>query len=87
MFFFIVSTTSPNQPIVAQIETLEDKIISTKKVAPAPLLEHVRSRDAADTFQIKEPSVTLAYKWKINKLGYRLFDLKEEETRIVEGGK
>ncbi len=63
----IPPVTSSNQPIVSQIESLVDAILSAKKDNPA-----------ADTAALEQ---------QIDCLVYRLYDLTEEEIRIVEGGK
>ena len=57
--------TSSTQPIVSQIESLVDAILSAKKDNPA-----------ADTS---------AFEQQIDYLVYRLYDLTEEEIKIVEG--
>ncbi|MGQ9846779.1 MAG: restriction endonuclease, partial [Bacteroidales bacterium] len=56
--------TSTNQPIVAQIEALVDKILTAKKQNPQ-----------ADTSH---------WEREIDRLVYKLYDLTEEEIRIVE---
>ncbi|MEN6568499.1 MAG: N-6 DNA methylase [Rikenellaceae bacterium] len=56
--------TSSNQPIVSQIESLVDAILSAKKDNPA-----------ADTSALEQ---------QIDHLVYRLYDLTEEEIKIVE---
>lgn len=63
----IPPVTSSNQPIVSQIESLVDAILSAKKDNPA-----------ADTS---------AFEQQIDHLVYRLYDLTEEEIKIVEGEK
>ena len=63
----IPTITASNKPIVHQIESLVDKILSAKKANPQ-----------ADTSQ---------FETQIDHLVYKLYNLSEEEIKIVEGGK
>jgi hypothetical protein len=56
--------TTATEPIVQQIESLVDKILSAKKATPQ-----------ADT---------TAWEKEIDKLVYKLYDLTEEEIKIIE---
>jgi len=59
--------TWQNEPLVKQIESLVDKIISIKKQNPQ--------------------EDTSAYEREIDQLVYKLYELTDEEIRLVEGSK
>lgn len=63
--------TSSNQPIVTKIESLVDQILTAKKPASASSASNAKT----DTSHLER---------EIDQLVYRLYDLTEEEIRIVE---
>jgi|GEM_PF-123008 len=88
--------TPTNEPIVRQIEALVDKILEAKQSTSSILAGESRSKDASDTLKSSIPagatttsrsrdaSATLELEREIDKLVYRLYDLTEEEVRIIE---
>ena len=88
--------TPTNEPIVKQIEALVDKILEAKQSTSSILAGESRSKDASDTLKSSIPagatttsrsrdaSATLELEREIDELVYRLYDLTEEEVRIIE---
>jgi len=76
--FPIPPITPQNQPIVKQIEDLVDKIISAKR---GRLPSADASLQESNNLQVD----TSDWEREIDQLVYKLYDLTEEEIKIVEG--